>query len=205
MYFISFPRSGCMWIQGILEIYFERPREPLAKGGITWLDEKSFSKPALWTHSHDSNLDVKPTNKDILLTRNSVEAIFSFCYKHPRINGGVGNLNRENIRKKTLQLKKILEKWKPLAAIEIKYENFLREESAMKEIKKISEHLKTPFDEQKAKDCYRKLEKKETLVKKANETRGRWHDSILLKKTYNQEREKFKKEWSNFIISELSN
>ncbi|NIT99796.1 MAG: hypothetical protein GWN01_02265, partial [Nitrosopumilaceae archaeon] len=63
-WFVSYPRSGCIWIQAMMEIALDSPRGPNQTGGITWRPPQP-GEEFLWNHTHDINLNIKPSETEV--------------------------------------------------------------------------------------------------------------------------------------------
>lgn len=72
---VSYPRSGCNWLQAVMELYFNRHRGGKTKGSPSWI-ETPFKDP-MWEHQHDGGVGVITKHPTIFLWRDPVDCIFS--------------------------------------------------------------------------------------------------------------------------------
>jgi len=197
IYFISFPRSGCIWLQAVLELYFDRPRGPKQNGGITW---RPFRKgdEYLWIHSHDKGLKLKPKKPSghIFLYRNPVDAIYSLLSF--RIKGSL----EEKILNESRYFKNLFKKWvlEGRASTILTYEEAVEDTNII--IKKASQHFQIPWNQSQAQYAIGICTKEAILTKMP---RSRFHSRKSLSKKYINGREEFRESWEKFIFDIILN
>jgi hypothetical protein len=70
---ISYPRSGSHWLNGLMELYFDRPR--LRQGPASWFPNRH---DFMWFHDHDIHSDLKIGHDKVMyLIRDPKDVIFS--------------------------------------------------------------------------------------------------------------------------------
>ena len=77
--FVSIPRSGCNWLQPVLEVYFGRHRVMKHPNSPSWMEGDPNENP-LWMHAHDNfhdKLDIKTDKPVVFLYRNPTDVIYS--------------------------------------------------------------------------------------------------------------------------------
>ena len=89
--FISYPRSGSHWLNGLMELYFQRPR--LRHGPASWFPNRN---DFMWFHDHDIHSDLEIGHDKVMyLIRDPKDVIFSLLKaEHNEITG---ELVREQI------------------------------------------------------------------------------------------------------------
>lgn len=196
---ITCPRSGTIWLQNLMELYFDAPHGPNQTGGITWrppkIDEEGNLEPFMWQHSHDEGNNIEPSDTevgDIFIYRNPIDAIFSLN----KIPGHPGDINSY-----AEHFKRLVEKWSTEARTIITYEEAVAD--TLSTLKIISEHFRKDWKQEHAIKCIKKTSKKK-ILKKGSAVGSRYHNTNLLNKNYNKEREEFKKQYGPQIMKIVS-
>lgn len=194
--FVSFPRSGCIWIQAMMEIYFDKPRGPNQTGGMTWRPPKP-NEDFMWNHTHDRHCVEEYSRAytgDIFLYRNPVNAIYSL------INGP--DTSRKNYINEAKYFKNLMKRWTHVAKTIITYEETVK--NPVETLKKMQDHfskenLGLPYwDEQRAilamETC-----SKENMLKKGDKIGSTWHNTKLIAEQYQENRINFFKKHAQEI------
>jgi len=186
-YFVSFPRTGSHWFRIFMERYTGTPS---LVQSFTIKSPKSF-----WSyHRHDKDLkEVGQRNKVLYLYRNPVDTIFS------QISYERENMDKDSVNLYIEMYSNHILKW----LYNNKAENFLSftyeglKEDPVSEIYKILLFLDMEINDERITDCYSKSQK--NLTKKV--TGDSNFGVINLSDNYEQERDKFKKEYSEYIFN----
>lgn len=201
-WFISIPRCGSNWIQGLMEVYFNKPRGPLLKGDSPHLRYRyvypldTTIDDLMWTHHHDQKgfNCVPSTSKlgDMFLYRDPVD----YCYSCIKRDG-----HDTRTRHFIAEFSDAFKKWvvEGRARTPICYDDFVA--SPEEEFKRIVHHFKKPFNKKKF-DKAMKLVTKETLVAKSKERKEVAFEEQLTPQ-YSLEREEYRKEKANIIYSQI--
>lgn len=202
--FVSFPRTGCNWLQAVMELYFDRHRAGKAQQSPSWIDTP-FDDP-LWVHSHDNNGNVVITDRPVVyLWRDPVDSIFSLC----RLMGG--NMSENVIGRYCYEFKNVHYKWtrdenKELRGggpvLVVRYEDCRA--NPHEQMERISAFFNVPFDKERSELAFKTVgDKKSTFKKEAGKDIGR--ASFTFKNPdshtpqYDLDREEFRKKWGGFI------
>lgn len=192
--FVSIPRSGCNWIQAVMELTFDRHRALKNPNTPTWM-ETEFENP-LWMHTHDNfnHQDNPIGEKTVFLYRDPVDVIYSllklqkipanstsiesFCQRYNRCVGKW--LNKDHFGK----------------VFALTYENF--KEHPLEELKALSRWYGIEWNEERAKKALKITGDKKTT----NEKNGD-HPAFKNKESgtepYELGREDFRRQWDKFI------
>lgn len=185
--FISFPRSGCTWINCVMEVYFDRPR--LREGRPTFLPRHRTDW--MWFHDHDLNLDITHDNV-LYLYRNPVEVLYSYSM------ADYNKVNIDFIVQKCDLLKKHYYKYilNGGARQLIRYENFINDFVA--EFHKVVDFFGTPFDENRLKKVL-KITTKEQIVKLSPDKV--YFNEKLCSNKYQNDKAEFKTKYTDLVVS----
>ena len=195
--FVSIPRSGCNWLQAVMELYFNRHRAFKGENTPTWLESK-YENP-MWMHTHDNfNHENISTNKPaIFLWRDPVDTIYSLAKLQKNENnpsailGWCGRFAR-CYKKWAIDQKNVLV---------VKYENVL--EHPMQEMKRISEWHGVEFNEAQARRALEIVGDKRSVNEK-NGTNKAFKNQDSHTKPYEQERERFRDVYGSMIKETVS-
>lgn len=171
-WFISIPRSGSNWIQGMMEIYFNKPKGPILNP-----KKNEFSMKYRWVywpgvkeedllfvaHHDQQGFDIPPSTSkegDIFLYRNPLNSIYSNIKR----DGSKGRMEYH-----IEEYRRTFNKWVvgKLATTIICYENMVKDPE--KEFQKLVEHFNAKWDKDKFIQAYQTV----TKEKLANISPGR--------------------------------
>lgn len=194
--FVSIPRSGCNWLQAVMELYFNRHRAGKAETNPSWL-ESEWENP-MWMHTHDNfnnpGQGKIQTNKPaIFLWRDPTDVVYSFMK--------LQNIPLENVYMIQRLCSNFVELYKKWAmdsknVLVIKYEDVLKDPS--NEMKKISEWHGIKFDEERSQWAFKIVGNK----KRTNEKNGHaphFKNTESHTREYKNGREIFRKQWKEKI------
>lgn len=104
--FVSFPRSGCNWIQPVIELYFNRHRMGKVPSSPSWMegDDPMHPENPMWTHTHDPNGLIVTDKPAVFLYRNPVDAIYS-------LSELMNQRNPASIERFCAEYKRLYDKW----------------------------------------------------------------------------------------------
>lgn len=195
-WFISIPRTGSNWIQGMMELYFDRPRGPIlnlkSDSGrrarkFRWVYPDNIGEgDLLWNHHHDQQgFDVRPSTSvhgDIFLYRNPMDVVYSNCKRDGNERRRIHFSHEYNAT---------FTKWTLTnqAKTFICYEDMV--DDPISEFKKIVDHFNAEWDEDKFKEAYEKVTKK-ALVERGGSVKEVAYPEMLTKQ-YQDERVTFRR------------
>lgn len=198
--FVSIPRSGCNWLQAVMELYFDRHRAGKGATNPSWLESK-FENP-MWMHTHD-NFGNKgegafTTNYPaIFLWRDPVDTIYSLM-KLQKLPPQATHI----MDMKCQSFARLFKKWtKAENVLVLKYDDVVK--NPMEEMKRISEWHNVSFDEKRAKWAFDLVGDK----KKTNEKNGsapHFKNKESGTQAYETAREEFRSRWGPAIYSRIS-
>lgn len=196
--FVSFPRSGCNWLQPVMELYFNRHRMGKVPSSPSWM-EGPVENP-MWTHTHDPNGVIQTDFPVVFLWRNPVDAIYSLSELMNQRDPGT-------IQRFCAEYKRLYQKWvkdsgQPVShgngpILVIRYEDVLS--NPHEEMKRISEFFGIPFDLERSKFAFETAGTKETTNSKggpANYKNPRSGTS-----SYEEQKIHFKAVWNAIILN----
>lgn len=198
--FVSIPRSGCNWIQAVMELYFNRHRAFKGSSTPTWLESK-YENP-MWMHTHDefanSTAGSVTTNKPaIFLWRDPVDTIYSLAkLQLSNVNNAVA------INDWCHHFAKCHNKWTSDSenVLAIKYGIVVK--NPLKELRKISEWHDVPFDEAKAQWAFDVVgDKKKTNSK--NGKASHFKNEASHTSEYSDARKQFRDKWEITIVDRV--
>lgn len=194
--FVSIPRSGCNWLQAVMELYFNRHRAGKGVTNPSWLETK-FENP-MWMHTHDNFNNatqgkIETDNPAIFLWREPVDTIYSFMklQKLPMES-------KSTIYALCVRIAALYKKWaiKNENVLVIKYDDVVANPS--KEMKKISEWYGVKFDENKCNEAFKTVgDKKNTNEKNGPAPHFKNKASGTIE--YKNEREMFRDKWKEGV------
>lgn len=196
---VSYPRSGCVWLNAMFELYFGRIRGPRnhngEQDGISWVAQKKGEK-YMWYHLHDKKLDHKKSQApegDIFLFRNPTDCIYSLRR--------IESKGAFDIPIQATLYRNLFEKWIDSKTILI-YEKAVTD--PYKCLKIVSNHFDTPYSQEKATIAVETCTKKNIMTK----LNSRYHNSSVLAEDYQAAREKFRTEYNeqikNIVVTDVT-
>lgn len=211
--FVSIPRSGCNWLQAVMELYFDRHRAGKGPQNPSWLETK-FVNP-MWMHTHDNFAnsgegEIQTDKPAIFLWRSPVDVIYSLLKLHdPKIADFLLKLPMTPplgtlpiIDEKCHSFANLYKKWssKPNVLV-VKYEHVL--EHPLREMKRISEHHDMQFDEEKAKWAFELVGNKKKTNKKNGEA-PHFKNKESGTESYETSRNVFRQKLNDYIMTTIS-
>jgi len=190
-YFLSYPRSGCHWLNALFELYFNRVRGPRninEKEYLSFVDKKD-DEEYMWYQTHDRSLLQHPSESefgDIFLFRNPIHCIYSLSV----IEGNTNN----KILEEAEHYKNLMEKWIDEVNTIIIYEYAV--ENPYKCLEIISKHFKQPYNKERAELAVRTCTKEAIMSKLKT---SKYHNTTVLSKEYQDNRIKFEKNYGPLI------
>lgn len=183
--FISYPRSGCAWLNCVMELYFDRPRLREIRPTFLPLQRNDW----MWFHDHDLRLDIIHNNV-LYLYRNPVDVLYSYSIAN------YNAINMDFVHEQIKLLKKHYHKYlmNGSAKTIVRYENF--REDFHKEFEKVAAFFNKKFDKTKLIEVL-KIATKEQIVRVAPSKR--YFSEKLCTNNYHEGRKKFREENSKFI------
>lgn len=196
--FVSYPRTGSHWINGVMELYFDRPR--LREERTTLFDKTRTD----WMWFHDHDIDLKLKHPQVLyLYREPIATIFSNLNYYARMAdsplferspleaeektvGGYCDEYREHLRKWLLSADK--------AETSISYDR-LRHDWP-EEFPKICAFFHQPFDVERASKAFAAVTPNALASRTVNPAAIGQH---LLSRSYEGDRHEFTKRWKSFV------
>jgi hypothetical protein len=197
--FVSVPRSGCNWLQAVLELYFNRHRVLKHQHTPTWLEGEAVNP--MWMHVHDNfndRLDVSTPFPAVYLYRSPVDVIYSLC----KLHGGEGTVSIEDKCRRYVRSRM---KWMNPdngKVLPVRYELALKD--TVGTIRQVHEFWKDyhdvgDFDEARAKWATDTVGDKRSV----NDKNG---DNLAFKnpesgtESYETDRQRFEAQWGQFIL-----
>lgn len=198
--FISYSRTGCHWINCVMELYFNRPR--LREQRVTLLDKNR--KDYMWFHDHDYELDVQPHQNVLYLYRDPIPTVYSnLMYKRFENRKDKKayediKFDHESVLVETSRYNKNLRKWllgNFKARTFVKHENF--KTNKISEFSKIIKHFGGNIDENKINKIFDSVTKEKIL--NAEQVYAPAMNQELLSEHYSKNRDIFSDEWGSII------
>jgi len=184
--FISYPRSGSHWINGLMELYFERPR--LRHGPASWFPNR---QDYMWFHDHDIHSDLELGHSKVMyLVRDPRDVIFSLLTaEHDQITD---ELVKEQI---DLLKKHYLKYMKSSSCCVVSYHNM--KEDPHHEFVKITEWFgQHVFYPMKLDEALHKVSKKRVIDKAVDK---RYFNKNMLTSGYEDDRQEFVSKYGKLI------
>lgn len=203
--FVSIPRSGCNWIQPVLELYFDRHRVMKHPNSPSWMTGDANINP-LWMHAHDNFydlIDTRPIHSSVFLYRNPVDTIYSLCCLFKVANNSAGQIDDWCAR-----YVRCRNKWINMPGVLVlRYEDLLR--NPLSGIKKIHDHWTDyhdmdEFHEQRARRALEIVGNKQSVNNK-NGPNHNFKNLDSLSKSYARDRETFRSVWGTYIEKRTAN
>jgi len=194
--FVSFPRSGCNWLQAVMELYFDRHRALKHKAAPSWLEEKE--EEPMWQHTHDPNGTVVTTYPVVFLYRYPPDAIFSLCDL-------LHDYKPKSIERFCSEYKRLFEKWtKPEntevhgggKVLVVRYKNVVK--NPHEEMKRISEFFEEPFRLARSKKAFEIVGNKKNVYEKNGP--AQFKNPRCQSEDYANSRKTFKEQWEEKIL-----
>lgn len=203
-WFISIPRCGSNWIQGMMDIYFEKPHGPIIeekhkffKRYRWYYPEGTTEEDFLYIAHHDQQgFDIQPSTSkegDVFLYRNPMDCVYS-------------NVQRDKGSSRRMQYfiheyKRTFDKWVVggRAKLIIKYEDMVEEPE--KTFKKLVEHFNFPWNKEKFKKAHATVTKR-SLVDKAPDRRDIAYTEMMSEK-YANDRIEFRKKHTSKLKNDI--
>jgi len=189
--FISYPRSGSHWLNGLMELYFERPR--LRHGPASWFPNRN---DFMWFHDHDIHSDLELEHNNIMyLIRDPKDVIFSLLKAEHQV------ITDKLVYEQVSRLQKHYHKYLNMPACNvISYHRMKRK--PYEEFTKITEwldHIFVPV----VFDKVLHMVSKSKIIDKAVDKR--YFNKAMLSSDYEHERKQFKSAFGELIDNELFN
>jgi hypothetical protein len=194
--FVSFPRSGCNWMQPVMELYFNRHRMGKAPSSPTWM-EGPVENP-MWTHTHDPNGTITTKLPAVFFWRHPTNAIYSLSQL-------MHQSDRKSIERFCNEYKRLYDRWaRPedpavhggAPVLVVQYENVLINPHS--EMKRISEFFGQPFDKERSEMAFKTAGDKSTTNSKGGPANFKNPRSGT--ETYEMERIHFYAQWNEEIL-----
>ena len=183
-FLVSFPRTGSHWLRMLMELYFERPS--LVR--VFYYPERM---DYLTLHTHDLELDVERSHV-IYLYRDAVDTIYSQLQYHEEDID-----DQERIAHWADLYGRHLDKWLHKEAFTerktvLRYERL--KEDLIEEFRKVCNHFDSPLDPERLEAVAERVSKE-----RVNEKTTHDPQVMNLTQTYEEERQRFRKEHDEFV------
>lgn len=198
--FISYPRTGCHWINCVMELYFDRPR--LREKRFTFLDKSR--NDWMWFHDHDIWCKLKPHPDVLYMYRDPVDTVFSFLMyqqfeRHKQYELQYSDTRvRAELDLYINHLKKYLVTPNTCARTHVRHENFKSDPAS--EFRKVVDHFSDEWDEDRCLECFEQVTKDK--IARVNKPAM---NKFMLGKRYRKLRRDFRGKWGDRFDERVNN